>query len=70
MRAAVGVELETVQYREPYRDPSKDGDNTKRILLSVELRKQDGTLTHAEAEGLVQSILASCATQVGARLLA
>ncbi len=70
VRAAVGVELETVQYRETYRDPAKDGDNTKRILLSVELRKPDGTLTHAEAENLVQAILASCANQVGARLLA
>lgn len=70
VRAAVGVELETVQYREIYRDPAKDGADTKRILLSVELRKPDGTLTHAEAEGLVQSILTSCAKQVGAKLLA
>jgi len=69
VRAAGSDQLENVLYRETYRDPARDGDNRKRILLSVELRKPNSTLTHAEAELLVQSILDSCEKQVGAKLL-
>jgi phenylalanyl-tRNA synthetase beta chain len=69
VRVAVGSELESVHYRETYRDAKRDGEGRKRILLSVSLRKPDTTLTHAEADSLVKSILASCEKEVGARLL-
>jgi phenylalanyl-tRNA synthetase beta chain len=69
VRAAVGTELEGVYYRETYRDAKRDGEDRKRILLSVELRKPDSTLTHGEADTLVKSILASCEKEVGAKLL-
>ncbi|MGV3484909.1 MAG: phenylalanine--tRNA ligase subunit beta, partial [Planctomycetaceae bacterium] len=69
VRAAVGAELEAVHYRETYRDPKRDGADRKRILLSVELRKSDTTLTHAEADALVKSILEECEREVGAKLL-
>ena len=69
VRAAASAELQDVVYRETYRNPVKDGENRKRILLSVELRKQGSTLTHAEAETLVRSILQSCEQQTGAKLL-
>jgi phenylalanyl-tRNA synthetase beta chain len=69
VRAAVSGELEGVYYRETYRDPVRDGEDRKRILLSVELRKSDRTLTHAEADTLVKSILESCEKEVGAKLL-
>lgn len=69
VRVAIGSELESVHYRETYRDAKRDGEGRKRILLSVSLRKPDTTLTHAEADSLVKSILASCEKEVGARLL-
>jgi len=69
VRAAVGVELAGVHYRETYRDAKRDGEDRKRILLSVELRKADTTLTHAEADSLITSILNACEKDVGAKLL-
>ena len=69
VRVAVGEELEAVHYRQTYRDPKRDGEHRKRILLSVELRKPNMTLTHADADSLVKSILDSCDTAVGAKLL-
>ncbi len=69
VRAAVGEELAAVHYRETYRDAKRDGDDRKRILLAVELRKSDSTLTHAEADLLVKAILESCDKAVGAKLL-
>ncbi len=69
VRGAVGAELAAVHYRETYRDTKRDGDGRKRILLSVELRKPDTTLTHAEADSLVKNILDRCEQEVGAKLL-
>lgn len=69
VRAAVTDGLEGVHYRETYRDPAKDGADRKRILLSVELRKPDSTLTHVEADTMVKAILESCEKEVGAKLL-
>lgn len=69
VRAAVGTELAAVTYKETYRDPAKDGPDRKRILLAVELQKSDATLTGAEADAMVASILTNCEQAVGAKLL-
>jgi len=69
VRAAVGTELAAVNYKETYRDPAKDGADRKRILLSVELQKSDATLTGAEADAMIASILNECQRSVGAKLL-
>ncbi|HBJ33527.1 MAG TPA: phenylalanine--tRNA ligase subunit beta, partial [Planctomycetaceae bacterium] len=69
VRAAVGTELAAVHYKETYRDPAKDGADRKRILLSVELQKSDATLTGAEADSMIASILNECERTVGAKLL-
>jgi phenylalanyl-tRNA synthetase beta chain len=69
VRVSLSGGLEEVHYRETYRDPAKDGADRKRILLSVELRKPDSTLTHVEADTMVKSILESCEKEVGAKLL-
>jgi len=69
VRAAVGNELAAVNYKETYRNPAKDGEDRKRILLSVELQKHDATLTGAEADAMIASILSECDKQVGAKLL-
>ena len=70
VRGAGGQQLTAVRYRETYRDPAKDGENRKRILLSVELQKTDATLTGGEADALVGNIIDRCQQQLGAKLLA
>jgi phenylalanyl-tRNA synthetase beta chain len=69
VRAAVGTELAAVNYKETYRNPAKDGADRKRILLAVELQKPDATLTGAEADAMIASILSRCEQEVGAKLL-
>ncbi len=69
VRSAVGSELVAVRYRETYRDPSKDGENHKRILLSVDLQRNDATLTGDEADLMIARIVQQCERQLGASLL-
>jgi len=68
-RIAGGLELAAIEYRETYRDPEKDGRNTKRILFTVGFQRRDTTLTGEEADRMVESILARCRADHGARLL-
>ncbi len=69
-RAAVGHELASVQYRETYRAPEKDGANTKRLLFSVQLRRDTATLTGEEADAMIAAIIDRCTKEHGAKLLA
>lgn len=69
VRGAVGTELTAVRFKEIYRNPAKDGEDRKRVLLSIELRKSDGTLTGGDADKIVASILSQCDRLVGATLL-
>ncbi|MEL6107975.1 MAG: phenylalanine--tRNA ligase subunit beta [Planctomycetota bacterium] len=69
VRSAVGDQLKAVTYRETYRDPAKDGKDTKRILLTVQLQRDDGTLSGEEADSLVDSVIGDCQAKLGAKLL-
>jgi len=69
VRQAAGKELESVAYRETYRDSQKDGPGKKRLIFSVTLRSADRTLTGDEADTIRQRIVAACTGQHGARLL-
>lgn len=69
VRSAVGEPLKALTYRETYRDPEKDGKNTKRILLSMQLQRDDATLSGDDADALVQSVIGDCKTKLGAELL-
>ncbi|TWU40613.1 phenylalanine--tRNA ligase subunit beta [Novipirellula artificiosorum] len=69
VRSAVGKELAAVDYRETYRDPKKDGANRKRILLSVELQRHDGTLSGDQADELIQQVIGACGKKLSAELL-
>jgi len=68
VRAAGGKLLESVVYRETFRDEKRDGENRKRILLGVVLRSQDGTLSGEEAERVCKSIIARCEQDHQAKL--
>lgn len=69
VRAAAGPSLETLEYRDTYRDTSRDGENKKRILFSFSLRGTSGTLTAAEADSIRDTIIAAATTQLSAKLL-
>ncbi|MFG0261229.1 MAG: phenylalanine--tRNA ligase subunit beta [Novipirellula sp. JB048] len=69
VRAAVGEELADVRYCETYRDPSKDGQDRKRVLLSVLLQSHDGTLSGEQADQSIGQIIAACERELAAELL-
>ena len=69
VRAAVGNDLSAVRYQETYRNPDKDGQGRKRILMTVELQKHDATLSGDEADQLIQSVITACHEKLKAELL-
>ncbi|MEM6468093.1 MAG: phenylalanine--tRNA ligase subunit beta [Planctomycetota bacterium] len=69
VRSAVGGQLKSIRYRETYRDPAKDGNDRKRILLSLQLQRDDGTLSGSDADEIIQSVVGDCQTKLGAELL-
>lgn len=69
VRQSGGPLLESIQYRETFRDPKKDGESKKRMLLSIVLRSSDSTLTGEQADAVCQKIIASCAEKHDAVLL-
>jgi phenylalanyl-tRNA synthetase beta chain len=69
VRYAAGANLEQLEYLDTYRDPQKDGPNTKRLIFSVTLRAKDRTLTGPEADTVRDGIVTACQERFGARLL-
>ena len=69
VRAAAGSLLESIEYRETFRDQKKDGPSKKRLLLSVVLRSNNSTLTGQQAEEVCSSIVASCQSKHAAALV-
>ncbi len=69
VRSSGGELLESIDYRETYRDPNTDGAGKKRLLLSIQLRSFDGTLTGEQAEGVRNQIVAACGKTLNAKLL-
>ncbi len=67
---AGGELLESVEYRETFRDEEKDGPLKKRLLLSVVLRSNDETLTGEQADQICQSIVEKCKSDLNASLVA
>lgn len=69
VRRSGGQLLESIHYRETFRDPKKDGETKKRMLLSIVLRSLDSTLTGDQADEVCRQIIANCAQEHGAELL-
>src|SRR5262249_29256731 len=69
VRSAAGPDLERLEYLDTYRDPNKDGPNTKRLHFSFTLRAKDRTLTGPEADATRDAVVAACQQQHGAKLL-
>ncbi len=68
--SAGGELLETIEYRETFRDEKKDGSNRKRLLMSVTLRSAEATLTGDEADSICRKIIDACNRKHSATLLA
>jgi len=60
VRMAGGAVLERVEYRETFRDESRDGAGKKRILMSLLLRSDSGTMTGEQVEEVCQRIVSAC----------
>ncbi|WP_168565467.1 phenylalanine--tRNA ligase subunit beta [Crateriforma spongiae] len=69
VRSAVDENLAGVRYVETYRDADKDGPDTKRVLLSVELQSATETLSGQQADTMIQSIVDACDQKLSAKLL-
>ncbi len=66
---AAGEQLESIQYKETFRDAQRDGAGKKRMLLSIVLRSNEKTMTGEEADQVCQSIIASCQKEHSAQLV-
>lgn len=69
VRKACGPLLERLEYLDTYRDPAKDGPQTKRLHFAFHLRAPDRTLTGPEADRLREAVVEACRREHGARLL-
>jgi phenylalanyl-tRNA synthetase beta chain len=72
VRGAAGLYLESLQYRDTYRsekDPQL-GPGNKSLLMSLNFRSPDGTLTSAEVDAIRDQVVKACQTAHGAQLRA
>ena len=69
VRESGGELVESILYRETFRDAKKDGESKKRLLLSVVLRSKDATLTGEQADEVCNRIISSCGKKHAAALL-
>jgi phenylalanyl-tRNA synthetase beta chain len=65
-----GERLESLEYRDTYRDRERLGADKKSLLFSISLRSDAGTLTGQEADALRDQIIAACRREHGAELRA
>ncbi len=65
-----GPDLESLDYRDTYRDAQRLGAGKKSLLFSIGLRGQEGTLTSQQADSVRDRIVAACRQEHGAELRA
>jgi phenylalanyl-tRNA synthetase beta chain len=65
-----GADLESLDYRDTYRDPERLGPDKKSLLFSISLRSKEGTLTSQQADDVRDRIVAACQREYGAQLRA
>lgn len=70
VEAASGEHFEKLTYRDTYRDPQRLGVGKKSLLMSLDLRWRQGTLTNQEADQIRDRIVAACRDKHGAELRA
>lgn len=68
VRRVGGAILESLTFRDEYRDAERLGAGRKSLLFSLTLRDAEGTLTSEQADGLRARIVEACRTEVGGEL--
>ena len=69
-RTAGGELVESIAYRETYRDAVRLGGDRKSLLFSLQLRSATGTMTNEEADAVRDGIVALLGKQLGGELRA
>ncbi|MBN1395610.1 MAG: phenylalanine--tRNA ligase subunit beta [Pirellulales bacterium] len=69
-RREAGPCLETLQYRDTYRDKKRLGSARKSLLFSIVLRSAECTFTSQQADEIRDRIVAACRAEHGAELRA
>lgn len=70
VRRAGGTILESIRFKELFRDEKKDGPGKKRLLLTMVLRSAEHTLTGEQADSVCEQIVRQCQADCAARLVA
>lgn len=70
IRHSGGPWLESLQYRQTYRDTQRLGQGKKSLLMTLAFRCPERTLTNPEADQLRDQIVAECEKRHGAKLRA
>jgi phenylalanyl-tRNA synthetase beta chain len=70
VRGNGGPELESLEYRDTWRDADRLGGGKKSFLFSIALRSPQGTLTSQQADSVRDGIVAACRREHGAELRA
>ncbi len=70
VESAAGADLERLVYRDTYRDPERLGAGKKSFLFTLVLRRNEATLTSAEADQERDSVVAAAAQAHAAQLRA
>ena len=68
VRGNGGPDLESLEYRDTYRDADRLGAGKKSFLFSIALRSREGTLTSQQADDVRDRIVAACRQEHGAEL--
>lgn len=69
VRENAGPLLESITYRETFRDEQRDGAGKKRVLLSLSLRSHEDTLSGPQVDAVCQAVVAACQKALGAQLV-
>ncbi|MEZ6095444.1 MAG: phenylalanine--tRNA ligase subunit beta [Pirellulaceae bacterium] len=68
VRSHAGELLESIAFREIFRNEQKDGPGKKRVLLSIQLRSFENTLSSDDVEQVSKRVISSCQSELGATL--
>jgi phenylalanyl-tRNA synthetase beta chain len=68
VQSAAGDYLESLDYRDTYRDAERLGPGKKSLLMTLTLRSKAGTLTNQQADEIRDRIVATATRQHGAQL--
>ncbi len=69
IESAADERLTNLSYQETYRNEKQDGPDRKRVLFSMELQSLNETLSGADADDMVEKIVAACEQKLDAVLM-